>query len=140
MNPLRLGSILLFSTAVLGTLQSQTILVAGVLRPEKCAFATKPMIQDLKGIGFPHDWTFVVACSSTAWEKLQRKGNVFGTNTAFTNLKGRMTILNGKIYQQSLPLCGTSHRTPKSVLRHEYGHIVCKCNDEARADEAAGLN
>jgi len=59
--------------------------------------------------------------------------------TAFTNLKGRLTVLNGMIYLQPVPLRGTNQRTPKSVLQHELGHILCKCSDEAKADKTAGL-
>ena len=139
MNPLRLKCILPLWVILSGTLQCQNIFVVGVSKPDRCAFATKPLIQDLNGIGFPKDWTFAVACSQTAWRALQRKWDTFGTGTAFTNLEGRITILNGTIYLQSLPLRGTIHRTPRIVLEHEYGHIICRCADEAKADKAAGL-
>lgn len=139
MNPFRLGSILLISGALSGTLLAQKIFVVGVRTPDGCAFATKALIQDLKGIDFPKDWTFAVACTPTAWGELERNGDAFGTATAFTNLKGRTTILNGTMYLQSLPLLGTTHRTPRSVLEHEYGHILCNCNDVPKADVAAGL-
>ena len=139
MNPFRLGSILLACAALSGTLLSQSIVVVGVRPPDICAFATKPLIQDMKGIGFPKDWTIVVACTPIVWETLQRKADALNTLTAFTNMEGRITVLNGAIYRQSLPLEGTLHRTPRSVLEHEYGHILCNCDDEAKADKAAGL-
>lgn len=140
MNPFRLTCILLLWVILSGAVQAQNIYVVGVSRPDLCAFATKPLIQDLNGIGFPKDWTFAVACNETAWKGLQRKWDTFGTATAFTNLEGRITILNGTIYLQSLPLRGTIHRTPRIVLEHEYGHLLCNCADEAKADKAAGLS
>jgi hypothetical protein len=120
-------------------LQAQRIVVLGVSTADMCTFATKPLIQDLKDISFPKDWTIAVACTPAIWERLQRKRDDFNTVTAFTNLKGRLTVLNGIIYLQPLPLRGTNHWTPKIVLKHEHGHILCNCDDEAKADKAAGL-
>lgn len=140
MNPFRLRCILLLSVVLSSTVHGQKIFVVGVSRPDTCAFATRPLIQDLNGVGFPKDWTIVVACNPTAWEELQRKADAFGTSTAFTNVRGNITILNGTIYLQSLPLSGTTHRTPRMVLKHEYGHLVCQCRDEGKADSAGGLS
>ena len=140
LNPFRLEHILLLCITLSTTVHGQKIFVVGVSRPETCAYATRPLIQDLSGIGFPKDWRFAVACTPIAWEQLQRIGDAARTHTAFTNLKGRITILNGAIYLQSLPLHGTIHRTPRTVLEHEYGHLVCNCADEANADIAAGLS
>jgi len=140
MNPLRLGYILLLAGILSTTVVAQKVLVVGVKRPETCAFATGPLIEDLKDVSFPKDWRIAIACTAIAWKELQRKGDAFATNTAYTNLKGRITILNGAIYQQPLPLRGTTRRTPKNVLRHELGHIVCQCGDEDKADHAAGFS
>lgn len=92
--------------------------------------ATRPLIEDLKELSFPTDWTIAVACTQAVWKSLQQKGDAFGTNTAYTNLRGRITILHGAIYVYPLPLRGTTRRSPKNVLRHEFGHIVCHCGDE----------
>lgn len=138
-NPFRLGSILLVSIALSGMLQAQKIVVLGVPTAEMCTVATKPLLEDLKGIDFPKDWTIAVACTPAIWERLQRKRDDFNTVTAFTNLKGRLTVLNGTIYLEAGPLRGTSHWTPRSVLQHELGHILCNCSDEAKADKAARL-
>lgn len=135
----RLGPLLLLSTALSATLQAQRIVVLGVPAADMCAFATNPLIEDLKGIGFPKDWTIAVACTPAIWERLQRKRDDFNTVTAFTNLKGRLTVLNGTIYLEPVPLQGTRHWTPRIVLRHELGHILCNCDDEAKADKAASL-
>ena len=115
------------------------VLVAGVKDAAACSYATEPLTEDLKDIGFPKDWTIVVACDQLVWEKLQRKGDAFRTSTAFTNLAGHITVVNGAIYLQMFPLRGTRYSTPKEVLEHENGHIRCKCNDEGKADKAAGL-
>lgn len=138
-NPFRLGFILLLSTALSSMLQAQKIVVLGVPAADKCTFATKPLIEDLKSIGFPKDWTIAVACTPDIWERLQRKRDDFNTVTAFTNLKGRLTVLNGAIYLEPVLLRGTRHWTPRSVLAHELGHILCNCDDEAKADKAASL-
>jgi hypothetical protein len=138
MNPFRLGSILLVSVVLFSPLPAQKIVVLGAT-PDSCIFATKPLIQDLKGIAFPEDWTIAVACTPIIWERLQRKRGDFNTVTAFTNLEGRLTVLNGAIYLEQIPLRGTNHWTPKTALQHEFGHILCKCSDEAKADKAASL-
>ena len=139
-NPFRLGSILLVSAALSGTLLAQKIVVLGVPTSDMCVFATKPLIQDLKGIGFPKDWTIAVACPPAVWERLQRKRDDFNTVTAFTNLKSRFTVLNGTIDLQPLPLRATNHWTPRSVLEQERGPILCNCADEANADKAGETN
>ena len=110
--------------------------MAGVERAANCGFATRPLIADLNELRYPKEWTVLVACNVLVWEQLQRNADAFETETAFTNLRGRITVLNGEIYREILPLRGTSHRTPRLVLRHELGHIICGCGDEARADRA----
>lgn len=119
--------------------RAQRVLVAGVKHPADCEFATVKLIKDLHAIGFPQDWTIVVACNPISWEELQRKGDAFSTHTAYTNLVGRITVVNAEIYRVPLPLRGSTHSTPKLVLQHEHGHVVCHCSDEAQADRAVGL-
>jgi hypothetical protein len=119
--------------------QSQRILVVGVKQVADCQFATRPLQADLRQINFPRNWTFVVACNPIAWDNLQTKADAFETHTAFTNLHRRMTVLNGWMYREALPLPGTAHSTPSMVLRHELGHIVCACPDEVQADRAGGI-
>jgi hypothetical protein len=120
--------------------QAQKVLVAGARTTAECDYAVIPLVTDLKGIGFPNDWTVVVACTSTVWNYLQTKADARGTHTAFTNLLGRVTVINGAMYLESLPLAGTMHPTPRLVLEHEHGHILCECNDEREADRAAGID
>jgi hypothetical protein len=135
-NPIRLSGILLLSVLSIAS-QAQRVYVIGVKRVADCEFATRPLIADLRELRYPKDWNIWLACSSLVWERLQRNGDAFETNTAFTNLQGHITVLNGEIYREMMPLRGTSHRTPRLVLKHELGHIICGCDDEERADRVS---
>lgn len=136
-NPIRLLGIVLLSLASIST-NAQKILVAGVKHLSSCEFATRPLLADLKGTPFPADWTIVVACNQVVWEEIKQKADALRTETAFTNLQKRITVINGGIYRATLPLLGV-HKSPQLVLRHEAGHIICVCNDEEAADRAAGI-
>lgn len=138
-NPYRLSCILLLSMLPVAA-PAQKILVAGVKQVASCEFAVRALQADLRTMDFPKDWTFVIACTQIAWEKLQRKADTLQTNTGFTNVQGRITVINARIYFEMPPLSGTTHPTPQLVLQHERGHIVCGCNDEWKADRAAGLH
>jgi hypothetical protein len=137
-NPIGLVGIVLL-LMLPRSLNAQHVFIAGVDRPSKCQFATRPLLADLQTTKFPRNWTIIVACNQLVWEQLQWRGEAEATHTAFTNLQGRITILNGEIYRKPLPLAGTAHRTPRLVLQHERGHIVCGCEDEWKADRAAGI-
>jgi hypothetical protein len=137
-NPFRPSAIVLLSLLSVAT-QAQKIFVAGVKRAADCKFATKPLIHDLQAIRHAHDWTIVVVCNEVVWQRLRRKADAQGTDTAFTNVQHRITVLNSLMYLEELPLRGTAHHTPQLVLQHEYGHILCECDDEMSADRAAGI-
>ena len=132
-NPIRLSGILLLSALSIAS-HAQRVYVTGVKRVTNCEFATRPLIADLQELRYPKEWNILVACNRLVWERLQRNADAFETKTAFTNLQGRLTVLNGEIYQEMPPLRGTDHRTPRLVLKHELGHIICGCDDEERAD------
>jgi hypothetical protein len=134
-NRFRLMCILLSLAA---SAQAQKVVVAGVSTAGQCQYALAPLLSDLNVIGFPGDWTIVVACTPGVWNYIQAKADARATRTAFTNLNGHITVVNAAIYLEPLPLRGTTHRTPRLVLLHERGHIVCGCADEIKADEAAG--
>jgi hypothetical protein len=137
-NPLRLFAILLLLCLPLA-MRAQQILTLGVKQPASCRFATGPLIADLERVRYPKDWTIVVACTRTMWEQLQRKADAQQTKTGFTDLQNHITAINGEIYRATLPLQGTSHRFPRLVLKHEQGHILCRCSQELEADRAAGI-
>jgi hypothetical protein len=134
-NPLRLFSILLLPI-FLPSLYAQQILVLGVKQAASCRFATRPLIADLEATPYPNDWTIVVACTRLAWEQLQRRADAMQTHTAFTNLRNRITAINGEIYRDALPLQNTVHHFPRLVLQHELGHVLCQCNRESEADHS----
>jgi len=119
---------------------AQKIFVAGSRTVAECGYAVRPLIADLNAIRFPSDWTVVLACTPVVWNHLQIKADARGTLTAFTNLDGRVTVVNGAIYLEQLPLHGTTHRTPRTVLQHERGHILCRCGDERKADSFSGAD
>ena len=137
-NPIRLVCILLLSMLP-SSMQAQRILVVGVRQRTECEFATRPLQADLRKVSFPKDWTLLVACNSVAWQNLRRRADALQTNTAFTNMAGHLTVLNGAIYRDMPPLRGTAFLTPSGVLKHELGHIVCACNDEFQADRAGNV-
>jgi hypothetical protein len=74
----------------------------------------------------------VVACSDSDWHYLQRKADAMGTNHAFTNVKGKTTVVRGELFLN--PLIGRSVRL---ILLHELGHITCQCGNEATAERFA---
>jgi hypothetical protein len=136
-NPVRLAAILLlFALSI--TSHAQSIYVAGVKQVSDCEFAIRPLIADLQELRYPKEWNVLIACNQLVWDQLKRNADVLETNTAFTNLSGHVTVLNGEIYREMLPLRGTGHRTPQLVLKHELGHVICGCGSEARADRAVG--
>jgi hypothetical protein len=95
-NPFRPHAMVLLSFLSVATpTQAQKIFVAGVKRATDCEFATKPLIHDLQAVRYPHDWNIVVACNEAVWQKLQRKADAQRTDTAFTNIRHRITVLNG---------------------------------------------
>ncbi len=132
-NPIRLGVIVVLSLMSLKT-HAQQVFAAGVKDVEACEFALRPLLADLQSIRYPHDWRIIVACNGPTWARLQGKFDAGLTRTAFTNVKWRITILNGEIYCEPLPLTGTRHRNPRLVLKHELGHVLCKCESEQEAD------
>jgi hypothetical protein len=83
-------------------------------------------------IAYPKDWTVVVACSDSDWQYLQCKADAMGTKHAFTNVKGRTTVIRGEMLLN--PLIGRSVRL---ILLHELGHIACQCGNEDTAEHFA---
>lgn len=135
-NPIRLGVIVLLSLMPLKT-RAQQVFVAGVKKTTACEFALRPLLADLQSLNYPHDWWIVIACNRPVWEQLQRKADAGLTKTAFTNVRGRVTVVNGEIYRELAK--GTIHPNPKLVLKHELGHILCKCEREEEADRWMGM-
>ena len=98
---------------------------------QACA-ALEPALVEIARVSFPADRTLVVACHETEWQMLQTKGDAQSTKYAFTNLVGRITVLNGAIFLQNA-VSRPAHR----ILLHEIGHIQCNCGDENKAERWA---
>ena len=81
---------------------------------------------------YPRDWTVVIVCSDSDWHYLQRKADALGTKDAFTNIKGKTTVIRGKLF-----LNPPISRPARLVLLHELGHITCQCGNEDRAENFA---
>ena len=107
---------------------------ANVFTTSKSCAALPIAVQTINQLpaAYPKDWTIVIACSDAEWNFLQRKADAFDTHHAFTNFKGKMTVVRGDIFLN--PEMG---RSPAFILLHELGHIDCACNDENRADKFA---
>jgi hypothetical protein len=118
---------------------SVKVVSVGVKTPTECP-ALQPLVADLKDVQFPDGWTVYVTCTARAWDDAGRQLDTRGrTNAAMTSQTGYFTVINGAVYSSSFDWTGTRQRTGKEVLRHERGHILCRCNDEDKADKAAGL-
>ena len=89
-------------------------------------------VAEIGKVPFPEGWTIVVACTKMQWVTLQRKADAQDTETAFTNVKGRITVVRGRIF-----LLDKVDRPVHRVLLHEIGHIRCNCGDEAQAERWA---
>jgi hypothetical protein len=92
------------------------------------AEATKAIVET----GFPDDWRIVLVCDLPTWEYLRRKADALAARNAFTNLKGRITVVNWQLFAQPSVM-----RPAQRVLAHERGHITCACGDEHRAEAHA---
>lgn len=67
--------VILALTLPLGSASAQKIQVASVNKASDCELATHPLLADLPAVGFPKDWTIVVACNQEVWRLLQLRGN-----------------------------------------------------------------
>ena len=96
---------------------------------DKACPAMKSAVFEIARVPFPPGWTVLIACNDQQWVMLQRKADAFATRRAFTNLRGRITVVRGEIFLSNLGL-----RSAHRVLLHEIGHIQCRCPDEAKAE------
>lgn len=109
-------------------LYGATVLAAGTKTVEACAFAVNPAAEIVGQLPYPDDWKVVVVCNEIVWDMLMKQKNVdYLTDYAFTFQPNRVTFIRAKIFAERMPY------TPEQVLRHELGHIICKCDDEDRA-------
>ena len=115
------------------------VVTVGVRTPAECPALT-PLVTDLKAVPFPVGWTIYVVCTLGAWDDAGRQLDTRGrTNAAITSQAKHFTVINGAVYSSFFDWTGTRQRNGQEVLRHERGHILCRCNDEDKADKAAPL-
>ena len=81
-------------------------------------------------VQFPENWRVVLVRDQPTWDYLRRKGDTFATRTIFTNVKGRITVVNWEIFARP-----NVARPALRVLLHELGHILCDCEDENKAEK-----
>jgi hypothetical protein len=95
------------------------------------------LLEDLKTVQFPSDWTVYVACDIGTWQAVLRKADVRLTDAALTDRAHKLTIINGAMYSPSFSFDAYTQKTPERVLRHELGHIICNTSKEEIADRYA---
>lgn len=105
-----------------------TVIAAGTKTVEACGFAVNPTAEIVRQLPYPDGWKIVVVCNENMWDTLMRKSNVeFVSAYAFTFQPNHVTFIRARVFLERM------RYTPKEVLRHELGHIVCKCDNEDKA-------
>jgi len=102
--------------------------------PKQCAFAVQPLLEELRSMPYPADWNFLVACTDAEWDRVLRMADIRATDTAFTILPKRTTVLRAAIFIRTL------ERGYKNTLWHELGHIDCNRMSEDSANGYAYQN
>ena len=103
---------------------------------ESCQPTLSQVVDSLRQVSFPDEWTVIVACTDTAWSTALMVNRATGASEmAVTNAAARWTLVNGAVWDR---MRNRSRYSPEMVLRHELGHIRCGCRDERRADQAGG--
>jgi hypothetical protein len=97
-----------------------------------CLTSLRTLENELKVIVFPDDWTIAVTCNSLTWEAARQRAGNPPTQTAFTGLKPKVTVINAAVFRE---FASVYRRT----LAHELGHIRCGCTSEGRAEDEAQL-
>jgi hypothetical protein len=109
-------------------LHAVNVIAAGTKTVEACAFAVNPAAEIVRHLPYPEDWKVVVVCNEIVWDTLMKQKSVeYLTDYAFTFQPNHVTFIRAKVFAERM------RYTPEQVLRHELGHIMCKCDDEERA-------
>jgi len=130
-NLFRLAAII---AALVNTVSAANIVALGVNKPADCP-ALRPLLEDLKAVQFPNNWTVYVACSDVVWQKIIQREDVEGlTSVGITDRVHKLTIINGAMYSPLFSFDRQVQRTPVRILKHELGHIICDSRKEDVAD------
>lgn len=96
-----------------------------VARASECTDANARLNKILDGIHpEPIGWHWMVVCSDKGFERTKQLYDVQHTGRAFTVTQYHMTFFNVNVF---------STVDAEYVVRHEIGHIRCKCADESKA-------
>ena len=132
-NPSRLLPILLVFLRAVLDLNAATVFAAGTKIVDNCAFAVKPAAEIVSHLPYPADWKIVVVCNEILWDALMKQKHVeYLTDYGFTIQSNHVTFVRAKVFAEPM------HYTPAQVLKHELGHIMCKCDDEDKAWDWVG--
>jgi hypothetical protein len=91
--------------------------------------STRAALASLQS-SYPADWTIDIACTDVEWQRILMMADQHKTNTAFTMLEKKHTIINGAIFRGW-------RSTYRRTLSHELGHILCNCASESVAEKLA---
>ncbi len=125
-----LAPLLLLASAHAQTTHGVRVLVYGARKIADCAAPLKALDAELPTLPFPDDWTIGIVCSAVAWEQIVHIADPPPTDTAFSNLVKRSTVVNADIFRR--PRSEYHH-----TLAHELGHAQCRCADEWKAERFA---
>ncbi|MGH9546060.1 MAG: hypothetical protein ACRD23_12700 [Terriglobales bacterium] len=108
--------------------RAATVIAAGTNAVKACGFAVNPTAEIVSRLPYPADWKVVVVCNENMWDTLMRQSKVeFISDYAFTFQSNHVTFIRARVFLEPM------RHTPERVLKHELGHIMCKCDDEDRA-------
>ena len=126
-NLFRLAAII---AALVSSVSAANIIALGVNKPTDCA-ALAPLLEDMKTVQFPNNWTVYIACSDVTWQKVIQREDVEGlTSAGITDRVHKLTIINGGMYSPLFSFDRQVQKTPVRILKHELGHIVCDSRKE----------
>ncbi len=117
--------LLLFLASFAKRGRAATVIAAGTKTVAACSFAVSPTAQIVSHLPYPANWKVVVVCNENVWDILMRQDRVnFISDYAFTFQPNHVTFIRAKVFLELMEY------TPEQVLKHELGHIECRCDDE----------
>jgi hypothetical protein len=131
-NLFRLAAII---AAMVHSGSAANIVALGVNKPADCS-ALPLLLDDMKTVQFPANWTVYIACSDVTWRKVIQREDVEGlTSAGITDRAHKLTIINGAMYSSFFSFGRQVQKTPLRILKHELGHIVCDSRKEDIAND-----
>ncbi|HEY1247766.1 MAG TPA: hypothetical protein VGE97_02140 [Nitrososphaera sp.] len=126
-NLFRLAAII---AALVNSVSAVNVIALGVNKPADCA-ALAPLLEDMKTVQFPNNWTIYIACSDVVWQRIIQREDVEGlTSAGITDRVHKLTIINGAVYSPLFSFDRQVQKTPMRILKHELGHITCDSRKE----------